>query len=254
MDSDDGAVDSEAMPWRIHVPAVVTPERVHHHVHLLLWQVRGTGSYTLDGSPWDMTPGHALWIPAGVRHQLNVHVNSVALRMFFDVSETATTLHDTLLLVVDNDLRTLLLAYSQRDSSLLQEELNLSRQILSLIEEQPLLATAIPMPAHDPALTVAENLRFNPGDGRTVQELAASAHTSVRTLERAFPAETGMTLRQWRIANRMEVAGLLLRIESNITAIASRVGYTNASAFGRVFKGHFGMTPSEYITRYGGRR
>jgi transcriptional regulator GlxA family with amidase domain len=119
-----------------------------------------------------------------------------------------------------------------------------------MIESSPGRSTALPMPATEAALTVAETLRFNPGDDHTLAELAASVHASVRTIERAFVAETGMTFRQWRIHNRMEAAAILLRTASNLEAVANRVGYLNASAFGRAFKEHFGTTPHRYALRF----
>ncbi|MFT3943946.1 MAG: AraC family transcriptional regulator [Ancrocorticia sp.] len=239
------------MSRRIYIPPVVTEERVHNDVHLLLWQVRGTGDYVLDGIPWHVEAGHAMWIPSSVRHQVTVHANSVVLRSFFSVEETATTLKEPTLIPIDRELRTVLLAYTQAGDSLLQPHLNLARQILSLIEEQPVLPHALCMPTSEAALAVAESLRFNPGDNRTVEELAEATYTSVRTIERTFKAETGMTLRQWRIKNRMEVAAVLLRAGTNIPAIAHRVGYGNVSSFGRVFKEHFGMTPGSYAAKFG---
>jgi AraC-like DNA-binding protein len=73
-------------------------------------------------------------------------------------------------------------------------------------------------------------------------------------VERTFQAETGMTLRQWRIRNRMEAAAILLRSGAAADAVAHRVGYTNVNAFRRVFKGHFGISPTEYSDRYRTRR
>lgn len=51
------------------------------------------------------------------------------------------------------------------------------------------------MPSNDPAAVIAEALRFNPGDGRSVAELATLGHCSARTVERDFRAQTGITLR-----------------------------------------------------------
>lgn len=248
-----GAERGSSASERIFIPPVSVEERVHRDLHLLLWQVRGDGEYVLDGARRQMSAGHALWVPANTRHQMTVRMNSVVLRFFFAVEELATVQNEPTMIAVDEDLRILLLAHAQWESSLLQGDLNLSRQILALIEAQPVRSTALPMPKTLPALSVAENLRFNPGDERSVEELAQAAHTSVRTLERTFPSETGMTLRQWRITNRMEVAGNLLRGETHIAAVAQRVGYNNASAFGRAFKTHFGMTPGEYVNRFRSR-
>jgi transcriptional regulator GlxA family with amidase domain len=106
------------------------------------------------------------------------------------------------------------------------------------------------MPTGTAALRVAESLRFDPGDSRTIEELASTVDASARTVERGFLAETGMTFRQWRIANRMEAATVLLRSPANIGAVARRVGYSDAGAFRRVFKSRLGMTPSEYVDRF----
>jgi len=109
------------------------------------------------------------------------------------------------------------------------------------------------MPTSSPARFIAVALRIDPGVDRGVDALAADVHVSTRTIERAFVAETGLTLRQWRIRTRMEAAAALLQHAGSIEAVAYRVGYTNASAFRRAFKGHFGTSPSEF-RRSPGRR
>jgi AraC-like DNA-binding protein len=237
-------------PWRIFVPSVVVPERLHEDEHMLLWQVRGTSDAAVETEDYRLRSGSALWVPAGAPHSLTVRENSVLLPMSFDLTHTATTLRTPTVIAVDSRLRTLLLAKVQTECSIIQPAANIDRQILAMIESSPGRSTALPMPATEAALTVAETLRFNPGDDHTLAELAASVHASVRTIERAFVAETGMTFRQWRIHNRMEAAAILLRTASNLEAVANRVGYLNASAFGRAFKEHFGTTPHRYALRF----
>jgi AraC-like DNA-binding protein len=172
------------------------------------------------------------------------------LPMFFEAADVATTLRGTATVRVDHELRTLFLAYIQSQQTIIRPDADIARQILSSLERQPVLSTNLVMPVSEAAGGIAEILRFNPGDSRTTEELAAHVHASLRTVERAFKAETGMTLREWRIQNRMECAVELLRSVRGVDAVAHRVGYTNTSAFRRVFKAHFGMTPSEYVTRY----
>lgn len=232
------------------MPSVGIPDRVHTGTHLLLWQVQGRGDFTLDGKPVELLAGHAVWVPAGVVHAFTVHVNSVLLPLFFDAPRTATLLKEPTVVPVDRDLRTLLLAYLQSENSIIKPQADLARQILSLIERAPQPATTLPMPTSEAALSIAETLRFNPGDHRTLAELAASAHASTRTIERAFLAETGMTLRHWRIRNRLEAAMELLRHDLSVQAVAQRVGYASASAFHRIFRSELGMTPQEYVAQY----
>ncbi|GAA4208610.1 helix-turn-helix transcriptional regulator [Streptosporangium oxazolinicum] len=243
-----------ATPWRIWMPAVTVPEQHEEHLHVLLWQVCGDTDLIVGGGGRTLTDGHALWIPVGVRHEFTVRANSVTMPLFFEAADTATTLTEPTLVTVDRDLQTLMLAYTVSWNTIIKPAPNLARQILALIEESPVLSAVLPMPASEPARAIAEALRFNPGDIRGVEKLAESVHTSVRTVERMFQTETGMTLRQWRIRNRMEAAAILLRSNAALDAVAHRVGYTNANAFRRVFKSHFGISPTEYLDRYRAQR
>ncbi|HMR48079.1 MAG TPA: helix-turn-helix domain-containing protein [Arachnia sp.] len=236
-------------PWRVHLPPASLEPVTERDAHVLLWIVRGVAEVAVAEETYRLSAGHAVWVPVGLRHSFVTEENSVVVPALFDVATTATTLGEPSVIVVDRDLRTLLLAHVQASFAFIKAK-NVERQILSLLEDNPVVVTTLPMPATEAALIVAEALRFNPGDDRSVHELARSAHASVSKVERAFLAETGMTLRQWRIKNRMETAGMLLRAPTAVDAVAQRVGYTNTSAFGRVFKGHFGMTPGEYIARY----
>lgn len=183
-------------------------------------------------------------------HSFITQPNAVVIPLFFEASETATTLSAPIVVRVDRDLRTLLLAYTQALCIAINRNLNIARQILAMIEKNPVAVTSLPMPTIEAARIVAEALIFNPGDDRSVESLTRSAHASVSKIERAFLAETGITLRQWRIKNRMEAAGVLLCSQTTTDAVAQRIGYTNTSAFHRVFKSHFGMTPGEYAARY----
>lgn len=237
-------------PWPIHLPAVEIVERVHDHQHLLLWQARGHSQLTLDGEHTALDSGHAVWIPANVRHDITVHANSVLLPMFFPVHENATTLQGVVVIAVDRDLRTLMLACVQAQNSIIQPNADIARQILTVLERTPVGRTVLPMPTSEVPLRVARSLHFNPGDGRTIADLAAAAHASARTVERGFIAETGMTFRQWRKENRMTAAAALFRSVTGVEAVARRVGYTDTSAFRRAFKAHFGLAPSDYARRY----
>jgi AraC-like DNA-binding protein len=191
-----------------------------------------------------------VWIPAEVRHSFTVRANSVVIPLFFDRDTIATTLNVPMVLAVDRELRTMFLAWLQATTSIIHPHANLARQLFALIEGKPLSHAALPMPASVPGRLVAEALRSNPGDDRGIDELARATHTSRRTLERAFLTETGLTLREWRLRNRIEAAAMLLRTGSSAPAVAARVGYANLNAFRRAFKNRFEMTPTEYIARY----
>jgi AraC-like DNA-binding protein len=214
---------------------------------VLLWQARGASDISLGGAPrQQLIEGHALWIPAGLRHALHVRADSVILPMHMRRRPSSGTLTAPTWITVDGELRTLLLAVLQTQNSVIRPDVDLERRVLRMLEGRAVPPTGLPMPRSETAHAIAEFLRDHPGDASALTELAEAHHVSARTVERAFLADTGMTLREWRSRRRMEVAGALLRRTDSLGAVAGRVGYESASAFRRAFRAHFGMSPSEY--------
>lgn len=135
-------------------------------------------------------------------------------------------------------------------TTIIKPDVSLTRQVLTRLERRPVQPSNLQLPTTAPARRLAEMLRDNPGDPRSVEELAACVHVSPRTIERLFREETGTTLRRWRIQVRMEAAAVLLRANSTPSAVAHRVGYTHVNAFRRAFTGHFGLSPTAYAERF----
>lgn len=237
---------------RIWIPPATLSERCEDLLHVLLWQVTGETEVFIRDEPLTLSADFAVWVPSGFRHRFTVRPDSVMIPLFFRADDVATTLDQPSLIPVDRELRDVMLAFSVSSHTAVRTEADLARQLFALLEEPAEEPSQLPMPAQEPARAIAETLRLNPGDTRSVDGLAASAHTSTRTLERSFLSQTGMTLRQWRIRHRMEAAAALLRsAETTLDAVAHRVGYTHVNAFRRVFKQHFGITAVEYIRNYG---
>lgn len=243
----------------IHIPAADLPERVHTVHHLLLWQVRGLSDFSLrypGTEGWSerrLTAGHVLWLPADYRHKVHVHEDSTMLPTFYPVRSTATRLTGPTVVSVDDVLQALILAQLQMNNTAIQPEANIARQILALIEDAPEVKDPLPTPTSEPARRIADAIRFNPGDDRTVAELAASVHTSLRSIQRQFAAETGMNLQQWRTSVRVIAGAELLRTGSTLAAVAKRTGYADVSSFCRAFKAHYGVPTGEYLKRYAAR-
>lgn len=240
----------------VHIPATDLPERTHSAEHLLLWQVRGTSDFTLrraNDEHWTdlrLTAGHALWLPAATRHRVHVHAESTLLPTFYPVVSTATRLRGPVIIPVNDVLQALILAQIQLHTTAIRPRANIARQILALVDTAPKVTDALPTPTNGPARQIADAIRFNPGDDRSTTELAASVHTSLRSIQRHFSAETGMTLQQWRTRARVSAGAELLRSGSTLAAVADRTGYADVSSFCRAFKAHYGMTTSEYLRRY----
>ncbi len=100
-------------------------------------------------------------------------------------------------------------------------------------------------------LKVQHMLAADPQGDYGVAQLADVAGLSPRTFQRRFGSATGLSPAAYLRSLRIEKArGLLERTRLSVNEIAWRVGYRDATAFGRVFHAATGLTPSEYRTRF----
>lgn len=137
-------------------------------------------------------------------------------------------------------------------------------RLFALLEDEVMRgAAAIPMPEDrsrespipvDPrARRAAELLRAEVSLERSVAEIARDANASVRTLERLFRSETGLSLGAWRRRARVIHAMKLLAHGVTVTAAGLATGCATTSAFVHAFRREVGVTPGR-VGRGAGRR
>lgn len=69
-------------------------------------------------------------------------------------------------------------------------------------------------------------------------------------LDRILKKETGMSMKEYLLHERLRVAQeLLVKTDMPVTDIATHVNITNLSHFAKVFRNHTGLTPSEFRNR-----
>lgn len=89
----------------------------------------------------------------------------------------------------------------------------------------------------------------HPNQHLSLPDLSKIAGASVRTIERLFKSETGMTFRQWRSRFKLINSLALITQGKSTTFIAHELGYKSVSSFIATFKAQFDCTPQEYVTR-----
>ena len=81
----------------------------------------------------------------------------------------------------------------------------------------------------------------------SVEGLARTFATNRTSLQARFKKGTGMSVGQYVIQLRIQIAALLLRDTSlNVSEIMERTGFNDPSHFGRMFKRHTGRSPSDF--------
>jgi AraC-like DNA-binding protein len=223
-------------------------EAVPRHVHeraQLLYATRGVMRIATDAAAFVVPPGHALWMPAAEPHRVGIE-GEVAMRaLFLRADAAAAGPRATTVLAVSPLLRELILAACAEP--LEWDEAgrggHLAALIIDEIARAPALPFGVPEPRDPRLVRVAAGLRADPASPRSLDDWAAEAGASPRTLERLFVAETGMGFARWRQRLRLsEAAARLARGEPPARAAAA-VGYASAPAFGAAFRAAFGMTP-----------
>jgi AraC family transcriptional activator FtrA len=85
----------------------------------------------------------------------------------------------------------------------------------------------------------------------TVAAMARASGVSVRTFQRHFLESIGETPKEWLLAQRLELATLLLvQTDLPMPVVASRVGLSGADALYRLFVAQLGESPSSYRKRF----
>lgn len=88
----------------------------------------------------------------------------------------------------------------------------------------------------------------------SLADIATAAHSSVRTLNRRFHAETGQSPMEWVTGVRVRHAQELLETtDHGVERIARHVGFASASTLRGHFRRLVGTTPNEYRSTFTGR-
>jgi len=189
-----------------------------------------------------------LWLPAGVEHSIYSPRRFYLHTLYFEAGSLRTDSQPQVL-GLDNLARELILLLS--DAPQPSKRGARHAHALALLEE--LLPEAkpesfsLPRPRHERARKLADYFAAQPNDGRPVEILAGEiGGASLRTFERLFAEETGLSLAAWRRHSRLLTSLSLLAEGKSIGEVAHAVGYESAAAFSTAFKQCFGVSPSSY--------
>lgn len=84
----------------------------------------------------------------------------------------------------------------------------------------------------------------------SVSHITSVFHYNQQYLGRLFKKETGLSIREYILQQRIDRAQLLLENSGDtVSEIASRVGFNSVNYFNRHFKNKYGMSPTQYRNR-----
>lgn len=228
----------------------------HHHPRAQLVNAEaGVMSVVAGSGAWVVPPGYAVWVPAGVVHEV-ASLGPLSMRGIY--CREAVLGHaaprDCRVVEVSPLLRELIqrafLFDLDRPPS--EREAHIDEVILDEIRNLREAPLFVPLPVDSRLKRITDGLMGHPGDGRDFETWARESGASSRTLARLFRKETGLSFREWRTRLRLMSGLQRLAAGDSVTTVALDVGYSGPSAFIAAFRGFTGHTPGEYLRRRAG--
>jgi len=220
-----------------------------HDWHQLIYASEGVMWVQTAQGDWVVPPSRAVWVSAGIEHGIEM-TGSVHVQTLYLARGVSSELPDRCCAVNVSPLLRELIRHTVTLGWLDNKDPVKARLIGVLIDQLSVLPTIpleLPWPTDERAQLAAAWLRAHPGDPSVNKQVAKRAALSVRTMERLFQRETGMTFGRWRQQLRLLHALRLLAAKRPVTTVALEVGYESPSAFIAMFKRTLGVTPHRYF-------
>jgi len=197
---------------------------------------------------WIVPPQRSLWIPIGMEHEIHME-GQVSVRMLYlDGPTSALFGPHCMVLTVSALLRELVLAVVQAHVDKLHERMAiLTPLLLHELRTADETAFHIPVPSDPRLKNVCRRLLAGTCHTETLEQLAARAGASSRTLARLFDKELQMSFVRWRQHVRLARALSRMSLGHSIKTVARDAGYASCSAFSSMFHRVLGVTPTTYM-------
>lgn len=226
---------------------------VPRHCHgraQLVFAHRGVMTVATDIGRWIVPPSRAVWVPPHMFHAVEMP-GRVQLRTVYFESWKVPHLPATCeVVVVTPLLRELILEAVQIPNDYPEQgrEERIMQLIVDEIRALEVLPFELPMPKDPRALQIARRILENVSCAWPLSRWAREAHSSPRTVARAFLHDTGMTFGHWRLQARLQTSLTKLARGRSVIEAALDVGYESPSAFAAAFRRLYGVSPSQYFS------
>lgn len=198
---------------------------------------------------WVLPAERALWIPDGVAHRVHAARETALCSIYLPARRARKLPRQCRAVNVSPLLRELILACASHGALLSRKPAHrrLAAVLIDHLQTLPATPLQLPSPRSDRTRRLATALRRDPGS--SLASAATDSGTALRTAERLFQEETGMTLGAWFRRLRLQLALEHLAGGASVAEAARACGYNGASAFVAMFRRELGVTPGQYFGR-----
>ncbi|WP_111495077.1 AraC family transcriptional regulator [Marinobacter bohaiensis] len=244
---------SDRLPEPVLFRSACVPAEAAYPVHSHAWgefvySFSGVMEVKVGDRQYLAPSQYGLWLPPGVEHQGLNRYEACHGSLYVSAPFSDALPEQTCALAVSPLVRELLEHLRQQNLTppYSETDTRLLRVLVDQLADAECMGSYLPT-SNDPVLSrVMGILERDPGDSRSLPELARAVHSTERTLMRRSQRDLGMSLAEWR--QRLRVVKAMPRLEAGdkVEAIALELGYASASAFIAMFRRLMGVTPDEY--------
>lgn len=192
-------------------------------------------------------PLRGCWLPASELYCFQsascLEIHSVFCRGLVDLLPD-----ECAIIPVSPLMRELILALAGSDDSCHSPLDRMTMILTGQMKVQSQSPLYLPRVTSDKLRQIADALRRDPANSRTLEGWAALHATTGRSLARAFAREAGMSFTEFRRQIRLHAAMERLAEGQSVTSVPYDVGFSSAATFIAMFRRATGMTPKAYFS------
>jgi AraC-like DNA-binding protein len=227
---------------------------LHQHKKGQLVYVESGFQYiTIEEKIYLLPQNHAVWIPSNAVHKTNSHSEKIKLMiMFADIDSTDSFYHEVNVFSVPPVLKEMI-KYAEKWSKNKAKDKDEALFLKALFNELPhfvahSLKLHISLPKDKRLIRAIDYLHHSYSKEIKIEDLSDIAMLSLRTLERIFKKETGLTLSKYQqILRIIKSLELLSSDHLTISEAAYEVGYKSVQAYTRSFQSVMHFRPSDFV-------
>jgi AraC-like DNA-binding protein/quercetin dioxygenase-like cupin family protein len=221
----------------------------HHSQSQLLHAISGVTMVTTKFGRWMVPPHHALWLPAGTEHAVDM-LGDVSMHSIYVRPDAVAGLKRHLHVVgltplMDNLIREAVAAPADVHAD--PRTTFVMGLLLHEIPNLPERPLGLPFPEDRRLAALCRGFLDDPSPHTNIDDWADRLGMSRRTFTRTFRRETGLSLSTWRQQACLLSALPRLTKGEPVTSVALDLGYNSVPAFTTMFKRMLGAPPRHYL-------
>jgi AraC-like DNA-binding protein/quercetin dioxygenase-like cupin family protein len=223
----------------------------HRHTRAqLLYARTGVVMVSTEEGRWMVPPDHALWLPAGIVHSVEM-LGRVVMNSVYVVPNAIGGLPSGVRVVGLTSLMQNLIAEAVTRPIGEAPSRRAELVMALMLEEIPALPAkplGLPMPSEPRLAALCRKFVAAPNPHLTIDDWAEALAMSRRAFTRGFRRATGLSLSVWRQQACLFTAVPRLAGGELVTSVALDLGYESVAAFTTMFTRMLGAPPRTYLS------